>query len=121
MKNLTCLFVLSLMLFLQSGCKDTHALSCSDVEKRDGYTLTTYYNAEGKIAASVITDDAGSLVVMPSTPEAMGRKIGDEEAKCLQKCKKADGSYDTNCILLCPLTKHSQVFGRFVAATNVIN
>ena len=82
----------------------------TEVEEHEGITTKTFYDKNSNIEAIIITESDSTLVAIPLTSVARKRKMGDEEYECLKKCKKADGSYDMDCVLLCPVTKQYQIY-----------
>ena len=111
MKRLTIL--ISALLFAGA----LHLNSCStqksasiEVDNMDGYTTKTIYNSDQTVEAIIITENDSSIVAVPLESGTRARKMSDEEYKCLKKCKKPDGSYDTNCTLLCPVTRQYRVY-----------
>jgi len=83
-----------------------------DVDEKDGVTTKTFYDAKENVQAVIISDNNGTIVAVPNESINRKRKMSDEEYKCLKKCKKSDGGYDMNCVLLCPVTKQYQIFVR---------
>lgn len=95
--------------FYLSSCSTQKSASI-EVDNMDGYTTKTIYNSDQTVEAIIITENDSSIVAVPLDNVSRARKMSDEEYKCLKKCKKPDGSYDTNCTLLCPVTKQYRVY-----------
>ena len=89
--------------FLINGCNPK--AKNPPAEPESNLVINTFENDSTGIDSLVLTDDNTVMVALPVDANARRAKISDEEAACLKKCKKADGSYDLDCILLCPVSK----------------
>lgn len=104
MKSTTSSLLLFLAAFLIAGC-NPKAKENSHAEQESNLVINTFENDSTGIDSLVLRDDNTVVVAIPVDATARRINISDEEFKCLKKCKKADGSYDLDCILLCPVSK----------------
>jgi len=85
-----------------------------ETDTREGLTVKTYWNASGNADSIVLSNDKSNiLVARPTMAIARGQGMSDTLYNCLKKCKNPDGSYDINCIVLCPPKARLQVVTRY--------
>jgi len=111
MKKVNLFLIVTVLIFCSCfyGCNTDKNKIGVDIEEREGFKTKTFYNADNNIEVIIITDNDDTLVAVPLQPTDRKKKMGDKEYECLKKCKKADGSYDLDCILLCPVTKQYKI------------
>lgn len=104
MKSRTSIFLFLLATLLLTACNPKPKEN-TPAEPQANLVISTFENDSTGIDSLVLRDDKVVLVAKPIDAAARRNNISDDEAKCLKKCKKADGSYDLDCILLCPVSK----------------
>ena len=95
------LFLASLLL---PGCNEKPKDN-PPAEPVSNLVINTVRNDSTGIDSLILRDGDVAMVAKPMDAAARQNGISPDEEKCLKKCKKADGSYDLNCILLCPVSK----------------
>lgn len=101
----------NLLLFISLLAATTMVISCQPKEKplppnEDvNLIVSTIQNDSTGIDTVMLRDAENLITALPVDAAARMKPMSDEEIKCLKKCKKSDGSYDLNCILLCPVSK----------------
>ena len=70
-----------------------------------GLVINSFGNDSTGIDSVWLVDDNVIILGLPATAASRKNKINEEEAACLSACKKADGTYDLDCILKCPVAR----------------
>lgn len=84
-----------------------------EIEEREirGLKTKTFFDQHGNVEAVIASGSGSTIVAIPLVAISRDNQMGDDEYKCLKKCKDIeDIEKRTNCILLCPVSKNYRVF-----------